>query len=96
MAAQKKTKTTRAAPSGAASKPGGLPHQGAIEGAFGVDVNKFDLRTTNAAFKGSRVGTQALDAKTYAEMGSIAFSKSPDLHTAAHEAAHVVQQRSGG
>src|SRR5690606_3626453 len=36
-----------------------------------------------------------LGAEAYATGNSVAFGKSPTLHTAAHEAAHIVQQRSG-
>jgi outer membrane protein OmpA-like peptidoglycan-associated protein len=37
----------------------------------------------------------ALGADAYATGNSVAFARSPDLHTAAHEAAHVIQQRAG-
>jgi hypothetical protein len=37
----------------------------------------------------------ALGARAYATDGAVAFASTPDLHTAAHEAAHVVQQRGG-
>src|SRR5262249_9478644 len=36
-----------------------------------------------------------LGARAYAYGDRIAFASAPDLHTAAHEAAHVVQQRRG-
>ncbi len=36
-----------------------------------------------------------LGAKAYASREKVAFRGYPDLHTAAHEAAHVVQQRQG-
>ena len=36
-----------------------------------------------------------MGARAYATGNDVAFQSSPDLHTAAHEAAHVVQQRSG-
>jgi len=36
-----------------------------------------------------------LGAQAYATGSSVAFADTPDLHTAAHEAAHVVQQRQG-
>jgi hypothetical protein len=36
-----------------------------------------------------------LGAEAYAIGNAVAFTRSPGLHTAAHEAAHVVQQRSG-
>src|SRR5690242_1810418 len=37
----------------------------------------------------------SLGSTAYAKGNSIAFAGAPDLHTAAHEAAHVVQQRGG-
>lgn len=37
----------------------------------------------------------ALGAQAYAMGDRVAFAQSPDLHTAAHEAAHVVQQEQG-
>lgn len=39
--------------------------------------------------------SEALGARAYAMGNAVAFAEAPDLHTAAHEAAHVVQQRSG-
>ncbi len=36
-----------------------------------------------------------MGAEAYATGNSVAFKESPSLHTAAHEAAHVVQQRNG-
>lgn len=38
---------------------------------------------------------QELGANAYAMGTKVAFAASPDLHTAAHEAAHVIQQQSG-
>src|SRR6185436_12191050 len=48
------------------------------------------------AFVGGPAGeaTSAMGAQAYATGNKVAFGSSPDLHTAAHEAAHVVQQRS--
>src|SRR5206468_596297 len=43
----------------------------------------------------ARRASTALGAKAYAFGNNIAFGATPDLHTAAHEAAHVVQQRQG-
>src|SRR5690242_21119787 len=37
----------------------------------------------------------SLGSTAYAKGNSIAFAGTPDLHTAAHEAAHVVQQHGG-
>ncbi|HRE88967.1 MAG TPA: DUF4157 domain-containing protein, partial [Myxococcota bacterium] len=43
----------------------------------------------------AREASQALGAEAYATGHHIAFAKTPTLHTAAHEAAHIVQQRAG-
>lgn len=37
----------------------------------------------------------AIDAEAYAVGDHVVFSRAPDLRTAAHEAAHVIQQRAG-
>jgi hypothetical protein len=45
---------------------------------------------------GSAAGaSKAIGAEAYTTGNHVAFPGQPDLHTAAHEAAHVVQQRSG-
>jgi hypothetical protein len=36
-----------------------------------------------------------MGAEAFATGDQVAFGAAPDLHTAAHEAAHVVQQRQG-
>jgi hypothetical protein len=80
----------RAGLSGARSK---LPHADTIQPAFGShDVSHIQ------AGVGGTAGQAAADigAKAYASGDKVAFrSGETDLHTAAHEAAHVVQQRSG-
>jgi hypothetical protein len=97
MAAHKKAakkKTTKKA--GPKKNAGAMPDQGAIEHSFGIDMSKFDHRSTSAGFKGSNVGKEAMGAKAFAKEGSIAFSKgTSDMHIAAHEAAHTIQQRGG-
>jgi hypothetical protein len=49
------------------------------------------------AHVGGRAATAAeyIGAQAYASGQHIAFQKAPDLHTAAHEAAHIIQQRGG-
>ncbi len=71
---------------------GGLPHQQAIQESFG----RHDVSSVKAHV-GGKAGesAQAIGAQAYASGDSVAFQDGPDLHTAAHEAAHVVQQRSG-
>ncbi len=38
---------------------------------------------------------RAMNARAFASGGHLVFGNKPDLHTAAHEAAHVIQQRAG-
>ncbi|HWO18552.1 MAG TPA: DUF4157 domain-containing protein [Kofleriaceae bacterium] len=81
-----------AADRGRAGTSGTLPHLDTIQQAFG----RHDVRGVSAHVGGPAV--QACDdmgAHAYASGTSVAFARAPDLHTAAHEAAHVVQQRGG-
>jgi len=72
---------------------GGLPHAAAIQRSFGKhDVSQIQAHSGPEA----KAATQELGAKAYAAGDQVAFGGgAPDLHTAAHEAAHVVQQRGG-
>lgn len=69
-----------------------LPHLDLIQRSFGAhDVSNVQAHTGEAAaHANSEIGAQA-----YATGNHVAFAGTPDLHTAAHEAAHVVQQRAG-
>ncbi len=69
-----------------------LPHLGMIQAAFG----RHDVSGITAHVGGqAAVASERLGAEAYATGSRVAFRQAPDLHTAAHEAAHVVQQRSG-
>ncbi len=69
-----------------------LPHLDLIQRAFGdYDVSNINAHVGGAAASAS----EAIGAKAYATGNHVAFRSTPDLHTAAHEAAHVVQQRDG-
>jgi Domain of unknown function (DUF4157) len=70
-----------------------LPHRDKIQEAFGPAHNVSDIqaRTGGAAAD----ACDELGAEAYASGGQVGFRREPDLHTAAHEAAHVVQQRGG-
>ncbi len=69
-----------------------LPHGDQIQQLFGRhDVSTIQAHTDGAA----AAGTRAMGAEAYATGNHVAFAGTPDLHTAAHEAAHVVQQRAG-
>lgn len=75
-----------------ASGSGSLPHLQRIQQAFGPH----DVGGVKATVGGSAADAcQSLGAEAYAYGDRVAFSSSPSLHTAAHEAAHVVQQRHG-
>jgi outer membrane protein OmpA-like peptidoglycan-associated protein len=69
-----------------------LPHRDRIQTLFGRhDISGVQAHTDGSA----RAATASLGAHGYATGNSVAFAGTPDLHTAAHEAAHVVQQRAG-
>lgn len=77
---------------GVAKAASGLPHQDQIQRSFGRhDVSGVRVQTGGDAADASR----AIGADAYATGDRVAFAKEPNLHTAAHEAAHVVQQRAG-
>jgi hypothetical protein len=71
---------------------GTLPHSDTIQRAFG----RHDLLGVSAHVGGpAEQACHDMGADAYASGTSVAFARDPDLHTAAHEAAHVVQQRGG-
>ena len=81
-----------AAAEGVAGGGGELPHLERIQEAFGGhDVTGIQAHTGGAATQAS----EAIGAEAYATGDRVAFRSQPTLHTAAHEAAHVVQQRGG-
>lgn len=77
---------------GLSGAPRALPYLDKVQAAFG----RHDVRGVRAFVGGDAASAnQALGASAYAMGAAVAFRSAPDLHTAAHEAAHVVQQRSG-
>lgn len=69
-----------------------LPHGDAIQNSFGDhDVSSVRAHVGGAAAKANT----AMGAEAFATGNQVAFKSEPTLHTAAHEAAHVVQQRAG-
>jgi hypothetical protein len=70
-----------------------LPHQAAIQASFGSHkVDSFRAHTG----QGAAAANRALGSEAYASGGHIAFAdEQPSLHTAAHEAAHIIQQQQG-
>jgi hypothetical protein len=77
---------------GVAGSGGPLPFADRIGASFGAH----DVSDVRAHVGGqAAAASDALGARAYATGRDIAFAGTPDLHTAAHEAAHVVQQRAG-
>lgn len=69
-----------------------LPHRDRIQASFGRhDVSGIAAHVGGAA----RTAADSMGANAYATGSHVSFAEHPDLHTAAHEAAHVVQQRGG-
>ena len=69
-----------------------LPYLNQIQASFG----SHDVRGVQAYSGGAATeANQSLGSQAYATGNKVAFGASPSLHTAAHEAAHVVQQRAG-
>ncbi len=82
----------QAAARGVAGSGGPLPHADMIQRAFGRhDVSGIRAHVGGAAESASR----EIGAHAYATGNQVAFAHTPSLHLAAHEAAHVVQQRGG-
>ena len=82
----------RAAAQGVAGSGGQLPHPETIQRLFG----RHDLSGIGAHVGGpAATASRAIGAEAYATGHHVAFASPPSLHTAAHEAAHVVQQRGG-
>jgi hypothetical protein len=81
--------TARAGLSGPAAQ---LPHLDLVQRSFGHHaVGDIHTHTGGSA----AASANALGATAYATGNHVAFAESPTLHTAAHEAAHVIQQRAG-
>lgn len=81
-----------AAEQGIAGSSGRLPYVDQIQRAFGSHhIGDVQAHTDGAATTGAR----AMGAQAFATGNHVVFAGTPDLHTASHEAAHIVQQRAG-
>ena len=70
-----------------------LPFLDAIQKSFG----RHDISHVRAhSQRGAAAEAAAMGAEAFTRGPDITFARRPSLHTAAHEAAHVVQQRAGG
>jgi len=84
----------RLADAGVRGATASLPHLNRISQAFGPG---HDLSGVRARVGGTgAAATQAMGAQAYATRGDrVAFAAAPSLRVAAHEAAHLVQQKGG-
>jgi hypothetical protein len=81
-----------AAAKGVATPASSMPYSDTIQRAFGHhDVSAVQAHTGSEAGAAAR----AMGANAYATGNHIVLGGRSDLHTVAHEAAHVVQQRGG-
>ena len=78
--------------SGFRGHSGSYPFRHRIQTAFGKH-NISNVRAFNDA--GANRANRRLGTLAYASRERVAFRGYPDLHTAAHEAAHIIQQRKG-
>ena len=70
-----------------------LPFADQIQASFGP---RHDVSSVKAHVGGAAAdATGAMGASAYATGSHVVFGDAPDLHTAAHEAAHVIQQARG-
>ncbi len=91
-AANDSTRVHEHAAAGVAGTGAALPHLDAIQASFGAhDVTGIRAHVGGDAASAS----SAIGAEAYATGNDVAFAESPSLFVAAHEAAHVVQQRAG-
>lgn len=79
---------------GVAGGGAAMPHKESIAASFGHHAPALDAVQAHVGGEGGRAA-DAIGAEAYATGNQVAFSGSPSLHTAAHEAAHVVQQQAG-
>jgi hypothetical protein len=89
---QSSDETHQLAAEGISGPATALPHLEQIQRSFAQhDVSEVKAHIGGPAAQAS----QGMGARAYATGDHVAFREEPDLHTAAHEAAHVVQQRAG-
>lgn len=83
----------QAAAEGTAGSGGSLPYLGQIQQSFGAE---HDLSSVQAHVGGPAADAAGkMNASAWASGSTVGFASQPSLHDAAHEAAHIVQQRQG-
>ena len=91
---QAAAQTQQIAATGVEGPGGSMPHADTIKQSFGEHAPVVDGIHAHVGGKAAHAAQQ-IGAEAYATRNAVAFQSSPDLHTAAHEAAHIVQQKQG-
>jgi len=77
---------------GVATPSSRLPHLDRVQASFGsFDVGSIEAHTGDTAARSAT----SMGARAYATGNHVVLGDGADLHTVAHEAAHVAQQRAG-
>ncbi|MEO1273309.1 MAG: DUF4157 domain-containing protein, partial [Myxococcota bacterium] len=84
---------TQAAAQGLTGAASPLPYRDRIQRHFGAEHDLSSVRAHMGA--PAQRALSSLGAAAYAMGEQVALGPSPDLHTVAHESAHVIQQRAG-
>lgn len=92
-AAEASSEVQRAAAHGLTGAATSLPHAERIQASFGPEHDVSGVQAHIGAEASE--ACDAMGADAYATGNAVAFKQTPSLHVAAHEAAHVVQQRQG-
>ncbi|TVQ87693.1 MAG: DUF4157 domain-containing protein [Deltaproteobacteria bacterium] len=91
-AAADSSSVAAAAESGVADGGGAFPFASRIQASFGRhDISGLRAHQGESAISAA----EAIGANAYTTGSDVAFGTTPDLHTAAHEAAHFISQRGG-
>jgi hypothetical protein len=83
----------RVAVAGVSGAGSALPHLDRVQEAFGSVHDVTGVRAHVGGTAGE--ASERMGARAYASGEHVAFRDAPNLHTVAHEAAHVIQQRAG-
>lgn len=83
----------KAAAEGTSDSGGQLPYLDRIQASFGPQHDVSGVQAHSGVQ--AKVAAKSMGAEAFAVGEHVAFGGAPSLHTAAHEAAHVVQQRGG-
>lgn len=91
--AQAEAQVHEAAARGVSGSGAPLPYLDQIQRSFGPDHDVSGIKAHTGS--GPSEAAKAINAKGFTTGNNVVFDGAPSLHTAAHEAAHAVQQQGG-